>query len=140
MSVARHDKNKSAPWERNVRNILLPRSYKAKETTRATNMPPLTGLPKLLLRNFPNGLLNLPVPEFDLVLPAVDEALDDNPAGARPAKQLGRHLVVLPLVKHLQERAAQECPVADVEGERDERVELVLVERDLDARVDGLLG
>src|ERR1043165_873435 len=92
------------------------------------------------LRGFPNRLLNLPVPELDLVVPAVDQTLDDFAAGFRPAQKLSRNLIVLPLVENLEQRATRESADADVEGERDERVELVLVERDLDAVVHGVLG
>src|SRR5262249_33241809 len=85
----------------------------------------------------PATRLDFSVPELDLVVAAIDQPLHDLTAGARPAQQLRRHLIVLFLIEHLQQRAAVEGAGADIESERDQSVELILIERHFDAGVDG---
>src|SRR5438128_10387114 len=81
------------------------------------------------------GALDVSVPQLDLVVAAVDQPLHDLAAGAGPAQQLIRHSIVLLLVEQLEQGAAGEGGVADIESERDQRVVLVLVERNFDVAV-----
>src|SRR5207245_10958498 len=69
----------------------------------------------------PSGVLTV-LPETNLVAAALIEAAD------RPSHHLRRHLRIVALVQDVEQRRASEGIRTDVEGERDERIELVLVQ------------
>src|SRR5207302_9302640 len=74
------------------------------------------------------------LPECDFVAAALLEAADG------PPHHLRGHLAVVALVQHPEQRRAPECRRADVECERDQRVELMLVQANVHVTADGALS
>src|SRR2546428_10097767 len=81
----------------------------------------------------PSGVLTV-LPETNLVAAALLEAAD------RPSHHLRRHLRVVALVQHAEQRRASEGVRTDVERERDERIELVLVQAHAHVGADRAFG